>query len=41
MAKQSQGRKGANSTTAQGRIVERIVALMHEQPGVTVERNKF
>ncbi len=41
MAKQSQGRKGANSTTAQGRIVERIVALMHEQPGVTVERNKY
>jgi hypothetical protein len=41
MTKQSQGRKGANSTTAQGRIVERIVALMHEQPGVTVERNKF
>ncbi len=41
MAKQSQGRIGANSTTAQGRIVERIVALMHEQPGVTVERNKF
>ncbi len=41
MAKQSQGRKGENSTTAQGRIVERIVALMHEQPGVTVERNKY
>ena len=41
MTKQSKGRKGANSTTAQGRIVERIVALMHEQPGVTVERNKF
>jgi hypothetical protein len=34
-------RKGMNSTTAQGRVVERIVALMHEQPGVTVERNKF
>src|SRR2546421_2425098 len=34
-------RKGMNSTTAQGRIVERIVALMHDQPGVTVERNKF
>jgi hypothetical protein len=41
MAKQAQGRKGAKSTTAQGRIIERIVALMHEQPGVTVERNKF
>jgi hypothetical protein len=41
MTKQSKGRKGANSTTAQGRIIERIVALMHEQPGVTVERNKF
>jgi hypothetical protein len=41
MTKQPKGRKGANPTTAQGRVVERIVALMHEQPGVTVERNKF
>ncbi len=41
MTKQPTTRKGINSTTAQGRIVERIVALMHEQPGITVERNKF
>jgi Restriction endonuclease len=41
MAKRPQRRKGENSTTAQGRIVERVVALMHEQPGVTVERNKY
>jgi hypothetical protein len=33
--------KSSSSTVTKGRIVERIVALMHDQPGVTVQRNQF
>lgn len=33
--------KASTSTVTKGRIVERIVALMHDQPGVTVQRNQF
>src|SRR6266536_5008487 len=31
---------GTTSTVSKGKIVERIAALMHDQPGVTVERNR-
>jgi hypothetical protein len=44
MAKQSsksrKDGKNSNSTVSKGKIVERIAALMHDQPGVTVERNR-
>src|SRR5579885_1210077 len=33
--------RASSSTVTKGRIVERIVALMHDQPGVTVQRNQF
>jgi Restriction endonuclease len=33
--------KGPDSTVSKGKIVEHIAALMHEQSGVTVERNRF
>lgn len=33
--------KASSSTVTKGRIVERIVALMHDQPGVTIQRNQF
>src|SRR5438309_1218933 len=31
---------GMESTVSKGKVVERIAALMHDQPGVTVERNR-
>jgi hypothetical protein len=42
MVKRSSKKKtgGTASTVSKGKIVERIAALMHDQPGVTVERNR-
>lgn len=39
MGKKSKTAKQAMSTTQKGRIVERIVALMHHSPETTVQRN--
>lgn len=42
MVKRSSKKKtgGTASTVSKGKIVERIAALMHDQPGITVERNR-
>jgi hypothetical protein len=40
-SKSSKKEKASSSTVTKGRIVERIVALMHDQPGVMVQRNQF
>jgi len=40
-SKLSQKGKASSSTVTKGRIVERIAALMHDQPGVTVKRNQY
>jgi hypothetical protein len=42
MIKRSSKKKtgGTASTVSKGKIVERIAALMHDQPGVIVERNR-
>src|SRR5947209_2350303 len=43
MTKQSSSKKdskGTASTVSKGKIVERIAALMHDQPGITVELNR-
>src|SRR5437588_519942 len=44
MNKQSVGKKkstkGAISTVSKGRILERIAALMHDQPNITVKLNQ-
>jgi hypothetical protein len=40
-SKSSPKREASSSTVTKGRIVERIAALMHDQPGVTVQRNQY
>src|SRR6266851_1390254 len=40
-SKSSQKGGASSSTVTKGRIVERIAALMHDQPGVTVQRNQY
>jgi hypothetical protein len=42
MVKRSSKKKtgGTASTVSKSKIVERIAALMHDQPGITVQRNR-